>query len=135
MTGWAYRLPKNPIWPGSASTNTLPEDHSPPIETEIITTLHARSMITAPERCTVTANRSFTAEGRAWSGAGDVKTVELSFDHGMTWQEVDHLSTPANRFAWQRWSALVTLPSEGAWCLMSRATDEIGRVQPLMNPK
>jgi len=135
MTGWAYRLPKYPIWPGSANTITPPEKHSPPIETEIATTLHVRSMITSPERCTVTSNKSFIAEGRAWSGAGDVHKVELSFDHGMTWQQVDSLSKPVNRFAWQRWSAAVTLPSVGAWRLISRATDEEGRVQPLMNPK
>lgn len=135
MTGWAYRLPKYPIWPGSANTTIAPEDYSPPIQTEIITTLHVRSLITSPERCTVTANRSFIAKGRAWSGAGDVRKVELSFDHGMTWQEVDELSEPANRYAWQKWSAAVTLPTEGAWRLMSRATDELGRVQPLMNPK
>jgi DMSO/TMAO reductase YedYZ molybdopterin-dependent catalytic subunit len=134
MTGWAYRMPKYPIWPGTANSTTLPEDHSPPIHTEMITILHARSIITSPERCTMTANKSFVAEGRAWSGAGDVRKVELSFDHGMTWQAVDQLSKPANRFAWQKWSAAVTLPSPGAWRLMSRATDEKGRVQPLMNP-
>ena len=134
MTGWAYRTPKYPMWPGAANTSTPPNAYNPPIETEIITKLGVRSMITAPSRCTFTPNRTVTVEGRAWSGSGDVLRVELSYDAGISWQDVAMLSTPVNKWAWQKWSGVITLPTQGAFRIMSRATDVEGRVQPIIAP-
>jgi len=134
MTGWAYRLPKYPLWPGSANSTTAPSAYNPPIETEIITKLGVRSLITSPSRCTVTTNTTVAVEGRAWSGAGDVTRVEVSSDYGVTWSDATSLSTPVNKWAWQKWALVVVLPSQGAWRIMSRATDIEGRVQPIIAP-
>lgn len=186
MTGWAYRMPKYPLWPGSANTSLPPDQYDPPIETEIITKvrgvicrvarlnetapvgaargmiffsrpkdplpsqailppllcpllcplifpghpeakkaggshqltsvlrccfctmqLGVRAMITNPSRCTVTSDRNVVVQGRAWSGAGNVTQVEVSYDHGSTWTDVDSLSEPVNKWAWQRLALVV----------------------------
>lgn len=59
---------------------------------------------------------------------------QVSYDQGMTWGDVDTLSEPVNRWAWQKWSKKVVLPSAGAFRILARATDEEGRLQPLITP-
>jgi sulfane dehydrogenase subunit SoxC len=66
--------------------------------------------------------------GLAWSGAGAVRTVDLSVDGGQSWKPAE-LRTPAypmahTRFAlpW-KWDGTETV-------IMSRCTDELGTVQP-----
>ena len=55
-------------------------------------------------------------------------------DYGLSWGGVSQLSVPVNKWAWQKWSVVVDLPSQGAWRIMSRATDVEGRVQPIIAP-
>lgn len=70
----------------------------------------------------------YEISGLAWSGYGKIKYVEISADGGKTWANATLdgpvLSKSFTRFhiPWQ-WSGASTL-------LMSRATDEHGRVQP-----
>ena len=123
MTGWAYRMPALPMFPGAANTSTLPEDYTPPIKTEIITKLGVRALITSPPRCHSTASRTLAVAGRAWSGAGDVTRVEVSFDHGMTWADVETLAAPVNKWAWQKWSTTIELPSAGAFRIIPEFRD------------
>jgi len=66
--------------------------------------------------------------GLAWSGAGAVRTVDVSVDGGQSWKPAE-LRTPAypmahTRFAlpW-KWDGTETV-------IMSRCTDEVGTVQP-----
>jgi hypothetical protein len=40
------------------------------------------------------------------------------------------LAAPANKYAWQRWTTSLTLPSTGYFEIWSRATDSDGRMQP-----
>jgi len=134
MTGWAYRMPTLPLFAGGANTSVPPDAYAPPIETEIITKLGVRAIITAPPRCHHQDGRTVAVEGRAWSGAGDVVRVEVSVDHGMTWSDADALARPVNKWAWQKWSKTVVLPSAGAFRVMARATDVEGRVQPIITP-
>ena len=90
-----------------------------------------RSLIVSPARCTATHNRTVELSGKAWSGSGDVRRVELSYDNGQSWT-VARLEQPANRWAWQSWSLALTLPSRGVWYVYSRATDETGATQPML---
>lgn len=78
MTGWAYRMPVLPMFAGAANTTLPPDQYDPPIETEIITKLGVRAIITAPPRCHTTDSTTIDVEGRAWSGAGNVTRVEVS---------------------------------------------------------
>ena len=70
----------------------------------------------------------YQISGLAWSGAGRIRTVEISVDGGRTWAEAqldDHvLPKCATRFraAWQWSGAPATI--------MSRAVDEHGVIQP-----
>ncbi len=68
-------------------------------------------------------------KGLAWSGMGAVKRVEVSVDHGATWQPA-HLDDHNDRWLWRRWSFVWQVDKPGAYSLMARATDEADRVQP-----
>jgi hypothetical protein len=52
----------------------------------------------------------------------------VSVDGGQTWQSA-HIEPPRERFMWVRWSYRWEAPQKGSYTLMSRATDEVGRVQ------
>jgi DMSO/TMAO reductase YedYZ molybdopterin-dependent catalytic subunit len=71
-------------------------------------------------------------EGRAWSGSGGIARVEVSTDGGSSWSEA-MLDEPVGTFAWSRW-AWTWDASPGAHELVVRATDAIGRTQPLHEP-
>ena len=70
----------------------------------------------------------YEISGLAWSGYGKIKRVEVSADEGKTWVTANLdgpvLSKSLTRFTipWQ-WNGSSTI-------LLSRATDEFGRVQP-----
>jgi hypothetical protein len=62
-----------------------------------------------------------------------VAAVHTSIDYGASWQEAV-LEPPANRFAWQRWSARIRFPGPGYFEIWARATDTGGRAQPMVLP-
>ena len=66
--------------------------------------------------------------GRAWSGAGAITQVEVSIDGGATWHAA-HLEPPGERWLWTCWSYNWDA-RPGQYRIMSRATDEVGRVEP-----
>ncbi|MSO71504.1 MAG: sulfite dehydrogenase [Alphaproteobacteria bacterium] len=74
----------------------------------------------------------YEISGIAWSGAGRVRTVEVSADGGVSWataalaQPVISKAVTRFRLPW-RWSGQMTT-------LLSRAIDETGDIQPLRKP-
>jgi len=66
--------------------------------------------------------------GYAWSGAGAIDQGEVSVDGGESWHSA-HIEPPRERFMWVRWSYRWDARRGGRYIIMSRATDEIGRVQ------
>ena len=66
--------------------------------------------------------------GYAWSGAGAIDQVDVSVDGGETWHST-HIEQPRDRFMWVRWSYRWDVRQKGTYTLMSRASDEVGRVQ------
>jgi DMSO/TMAO reductase YedYZ molybdopterin-dependent catalytic subunit len=96
---------------------------------ELITTIGVRSIVTFPRDDQTTLPRgTHVIRGRAWSGAGAITQVEVSLDGGQTWHAT-HLEAPRERWLWVRWS-YVWDAQPGQYRIMSRATDEIGRVEP-----
>jgi DMSO/TMAO reductase YedYZ molybdopterin-dependent catalytic subunit len=96
---------------------------------ELITTIGVRSLITFPrDDQTTLPCGTHIIRGRAWSGAGAVTQVEISVDGGATWHAT-HLEPPHERWLWARWS-YVWEAQPGQYRIMSRATDEVGRVEP-----
>jgi DMSO/TMAO reductase YedYZ molybdopterin-dependent catalytic subunit len=87
-----------------------------------------KSVIASPVADERLATGTTTITGYAWSGYGDVVTVEVSTDGGETWQEAN--LERAGRRAWVRF----TLPwnaTAGEHTLLARATDERRLRQPV----
>ena len=96
---------------------------------ELLTTIGVRSLVTSPrDDQTAIARGTHVLRGRAWSGAGAITQVEVSVDGGQTWHAA-HLEPPRERWLWVRWSYLWEA-QPGQYAIMSRATDEVGRVEP-----
>ncbi len=96
---------------------------------ELITTIGTKSIVTYPRDDQTTLSPGLhVLRGRAWSGGGAITKVEVSLDGGANWHAA-HLEEPRERWMWVRWS-YVWEAQPGRYHIMSRATDEVGRVQP-----
>jgi hypothetical protein len=73
-----------------------------------------------------------TVRGYAWSGNGQIETVEVSTDGGRNWAQAKIESEPSSQF-WSTWSFDWRPHSAGNFILLCRATDSTGVVQPLEN--
>ncbi|TAJ25474.1 MAG: molybdopterin containing oxidoreductase [Reyranella sp.] len=120
MGGFSYRVPKKPIVPGSKGDEK---------DTAILEAMPVRSVITFPADGTKLTSRKLDLRGQAWSGEGDIKSVDISTDYGVTWKTAK-VNAPANKFAWQRFTASVDLPSPGYYEVWAKATDAKGVTQP-----
>jgi DMSO/TMAO reductase YedYZ molybdopterin-dependent catalytic subunit len=115
----AYRWPLKPGAPGVAFK---PEEMRP------VTANFVKSNITtAPAK----ARRGVAVpiRGFAFSGAPDIARVEISDDHGATWQRAT-LDARHAPHAWRLWSYAWTPKRAGRATLIARATDSAGAVQP-----
>jgi DMSO/TMAO reductase YedYZ molybdopterin-dependent catalytic subunit len=123
MTGWSYRTAKTPIVPGDEKANAK--------NSSILEQMPVRSLITNVAHGTelTPGTRRVPLRGHAWAGERTVKAVHVSIDYGATWKPAK-VAAPKNKYAWQRWTGEVTLPSEGYYELWVRATDSTGRMQP-----
>jgi sulfane dehydrogenase subunit SoxC len=72
-------------------------------------------------------------EGRAWSGRGDITSVDFSDDGGRTWTAAQ-LGERAGPYAWRGWSVTWQPDGAGVYELCCRAADETGERQPLEPP-
>lgn len=125
MTGTAYRVPAEPVAPGTE----VPEEMM-----KIIESMPVKSLITYPKSgAIVKEGQSFEVRGHAWAGELSVSTMDISVDFGATWQKAK-LSRPKNRLAWQQWSANVKLPQKGYYEVWARAKDSNGQNQPMVVP-
>jgi DMSO/TMAO reductase YedYZ molybdopterin-dependent catalytic subunit len=125
MTGTSYRVPCKSIAPGSE----VPED-----EMCIIESMPVKSLITYPKSGVEhSISEKFAVRGHAWAGDHEVSKVHVSIDFGSTWHKAK-LRAPVNRFAWQHWAAEAGFPETGYYEVWARATDSVGRAQPMVLP-
>lgn len=125
MTGMSYRVPAYPVAPG---TNVPKEDMV------VIESMPVKSLVTFPKSGTLASlGETLEVRGHAWAGDLAVKSVDISIDFGGTWQKCD-LKGPRNRLAWQNWSTKVKFPQAGYYEIWARATDESGKMQPMVVP-
>ena len=124
MGGQAYRVPCETVPPG---TKVDDEDMC------IIESMPVKSLITFPKTGAILSNRKLKINGHAWAGDLSVKAVDYSIDFGQSWQSAQ-LSPPANRLAWQNFSATVSFPSTGYYEVWARATDSKNKAQPMILP-
>ncbi len=97
-------------------------------EVRPVTQLRVKSLVVAPEPgATVPRGRPVRVSGRAWSGAGAVRTVDV--DVGDGWRPA-RVVPGTGAYAWAGWS-LDWIPTRpGPVTIRSRATDASGAVQP-----
>ena len=125
MTGKAYRVPKNPVAPG---TTVKDEDM------RIIESMPVKSLITYPRSgAIIKEGQQLDIRGHGWAGDLEVKKMEYSIDFGTTWKQCQ-LSKPANKLAWQHFSASIDFPKKGYYEVWARATDSNGFAQPMLVP-
>ena len=80
---------------------------------------------------TVAANTSVRVCGAAWACDAEITKVELSTDGGATWNDAKLLGE-SNSNAWRLWEFNWQTPSQpGKQTLIARATDSLGRTQPV----
>ena len=122
MGGFSYRTMKVPMVPGGKGDEK---------DTKILESMPVRSIISNPANGTELAGgtRQLALRGAAWAGEKTVQAVHVSIDFGESWRPAQ-LGAPANKYAWQRWTASLTLPSAGYFEIWSRATDSDGKMQP-----
>lgn len=125
MLGKSYRVPRFPVAPGT----TVADD-----DMMIIAAMPIKSLITAPQtdRQQV-VGEPLTVRGHAWVGDDEVKIVEVSIDFGETWQ-VAELSSAVNPGAWQHFQTSIRFPSKGYFEVWAKASDSMGRAQPMVMP-
>jgi DMSO/TMAO reductase YedYZ molybdopterin-dependent catalytic subunit len=93
------------------------------------------AIVNTNTRIDVPSNRSVrwdggdvTVAGIAFAGARGIKSVELSFDDGKTWQQAT-LEAAAGPITWVRWIYRWTPPGPGTRTIRARATDGRGDTQ------
>ncbi|MGB7395187.1 MAG: sulfite oxidase [Pricia sp.] len=125
MGGMSYRVPCSPVAPGAKVED---EDMC------IIESMPVKSLITYPKSGAILSEGStLNLRGHAWAGELEVARVEYSLDFGSSWNKCN-LEKPANRLAWQHFSATVTFPQKGYYEVWARATDSKGDAQPMVLP-
>jgi hypothetical protein len=117
----AYRWPNHPVKPGEAVN---PDDARP------LTTLNVKSVIASPADGSVSRLRLVKIHGAAWAGEADIVKVEISTDAGTSWTPAK-LEHDQAKYAWRLWSLSWNAPRAGNYTILSRATDSLGRTQPL----
>ena len=125
MGGTSYRVPCKPVGPGEKVAD---EDMC------IIESMPVKSLITYPmSGAILKKGQQLKIRGHAWAGELEVSQIEYSIDFGSTWKNCT-LEKPANRLAWQHFSAKVDFPKVGYYEVWARATDSQGKSQPMLLP-
>lgn len=125
MTGQAYRVPCDPVEPGT---------HVDDKDMCIIESMPVKSLITYPKSgALLKPGQELKLRGHAWAGDLKVTEMHVSIDFGITWTKCS-LEPPVNRLAWQHWSASLSFPKKGYYEVWARARDEKGGQQPMIVP-
>jgi sulfite oxidase len=120
-----YRMPLKPVQPGEFEANDYTIYNSVPTYGHKI-----KSVIFSPLPDDKPKAGPVEITGVAFNdGMAQITSVEVSADGGKTWMNAD-VKAGESPWAWYRWSAKATLAS-GSNVLMCRATDALGRTQPL----
>jgi DMSO/TMAO reductase YedYZ molybdopterin-dependent catalytic subunit len=81
---------------------------------------------------TVRASTAVRVSGAAWACDAEVTKVELSTDSGATWNDANLVGESKSN-AWRLWDFNWQTPSQpGKRILIARATDSVGRTQPVL---
>src|SRR5689334_5259363 len=99
---------------------------------EPVTLMRVRARVTDPGRGATIPAGTYTIRGKAWSGAGPITEVGLSFVGESEWSPAV-VEPPQSPYQWQDWS-YAWQATPGRHSLRARATDAAGNVQPDVPP-
>lgn len=120
-----YRMPLDPVEPGQFEANDYTIYNSVPTYGHTV-----KSVIFSPLPEDGASSGETEITGVAFNdGTAKITTVEVSVDGGKSWQQAD-IKASESPWAWYHWSSKQKLTS-GKNVLMCRATDALGRSQPL----
>ena len=123
--GSSYRVPCYPVMPGDTVDDK---------DMCIIESMPVKSLITYPRSgAKISKGQALNIRGHAWAGELEVTKMEYSIDFGATWKEC-RVEKPANRLAWQHFSAKIDFPKQGYYEIWAKATDSQGTSQPMLVP-
>jgi len=117
----AYRYPTRKVAPGAAVD---PKDMAP------LRGLAVKSILTSPAEGAKVAGGAVAISGFAWAGEANITRVDISTDEGATWSPA-RLGRESARYAWRRFEHAWSPKEPGSYLILSRATDDRGRVQPV----
>ncbi|HEX7449256.1 MAG TPA: sulfite oxidase [Pirellulales bacterium] len=118
-----YRTPREPIAPGSEFAYDFDNSDSN-------WRMRIKSIIFSPlDGETLDAGRVQISGVAFNDGEAKIDSVDVSIDGGGAWHRAT-LDAPDSPYAWYHWSLTLRLPS-GPQRIMARATDALGRTQPL----
>ncbi len=122
MKGASYRVPTIPGVPGDPKFDVS--------KMRILESMPVRSIIANVKdgQKFPAKTREIALRGKAWAGDNSVRTVQLSADFGQTWTAAQ-VAAPVNRFAWQKWTGSLKVPTHGYYELWVKATDSTGKSQ------
>lgn len=120
-----YRMPLKPVKPGGFKFDEYTIHNSVPTYGHAI-----KSVIFSPLPSDHPASGKVAINGVAFNdGLAAITDVDVTTDGGKSWRRAK-IEPPESPWAWHHWSLETELPS-GKSTLASRASDAIGRTQPL----
>lgn len=119
-----YRYPTKAVAPGATVD---PKDMAP------LSGLVVKSLITRPLDAAVVAPGKVEVAGFAWAGETDIARVDVSTDHGSSWQPA-RLTGERAKYAWRRFEYGFEARRPESCLILARATDANGRTQPMTPP-
>ncbi|MDR7235848.1 sulfite oxidase [Neobacillus drentensis] len=96
----------------------------------LVTSIHVNSTIQSPLNMQTLNTGVYEINGIAWTGTGQITTVEISMDEGLTWHTCELVSS-SEKYAWVRWKYIWDAHKKGEYTIKSKATDSFGNIQPL----
>jgi hypothetical protein len=97
-----------------------------------VTTLNVNSSIQRPLDRSILRKGKHNIRGIAWTGMGENKRVQLSFDKGDNWDNAQLNKFPGQSQSWLHWHYDWEPRHSGEYSIMSRSEDAYGRVQPMV---
>jgi len=93
--------------------------------------LFVKSVLTMPLDGANVATGAMMVKGFAWAGEANVTSVDVSVDGGSTWAAA-RLGADRAPYTWRQFEYEWRAEEPGSYLIMSRATDDRGRVQPIV---
>jgi sulfane dehydrogenase subunit SoxC len=109
--------------------NRMFRDQTGGVQSTRLTEVLVKSVIAWPTDTAKLAAGQYEIHGFAWTGAGLIRRIDCSTDGGLSWKPAN-FDAPLKPYCWVRWK-YPWAAAPGDHVLMSQATDDTGRKQPL----